>query len=415
MTPEKAYAIALERLQTHGHLLHSHLLHIVDFDESLMREVSERLVRAGLAEDNYGIELVAVAAPNVLTTDRESDSPIATAGHERADAIQVSPSSRSKNATRRTTKLPRTSTAGGPQRSLLRYMFWDAGRETGPFPREDLEQRLAEGRLQPNEFVRIESDDEWIPAALALNRTDQTPDSPLKRLRPVQTPAEEVIAASKLAMSIAAAAKRGAPPMPDSQPAGGMPPRLANDDWLAPYGGRGRLQNGVAILVVMLGIWIYWSWPPAAKSISTEFHQYVMQLDGMKDPASPAWKAFVIRNKPRIQKLVESLKPRVSANPVERNLFWAGETGLLPMLDEGLDGESRKKFSTHWNNAQLLLGGTVPVDQASTDPRAHAAPSASTLADTMIPPGASSKAAYAPSDPRSQKRPAPPAAKKPTR
>ena len=422
MTPDELYAIALAQLQTDGHLLHSQLLHIADFDESLMREVSERLVLAGLAENNYGIELVAVTAPDVSTTDKESDSPIASTGHERAGVAPTSAlsSSRPKDAARRTetskTKPLQSPTTGGAQGGLLRYMFWDAGRETGPFPREELEQRLAEGRLQPNEFIRIASDDEWIPAALALNRTDQSPESPSKRKRPAQTPVEEVIASTKLAMSISAAAKQAAPPKPNSQPAGEMPPWRVNDDWLTPYGGRGRLQNGAAILVVVLGIWIYWSWPPAAKTISTEFHQYVMQLDGMKDPASPAWKDFVIRNKPRIQKLVESLKSRANgANPVERELFWAGEKGLLPMLDEGLDGESRKKFSTYWKNAQQHLGGTALVDQVSADPRAHAATPASTMADSAIPPGASITAAHAPPGARPVKRPAPPGAKKPTR
>ncbi len=295
-------------------------------------------------------------------------------------------------------------------------MFWDAGRETGPFPREELELRLAKGRLQPNEFIRIESDDEWIPAALALNRTGPSPATPSTRKRPAPTPVEEVIAASKLAMSIAEAAKRTATPKPASQPAGEISSRLPSAASLLPYGGRGRVQNTVAFLVVMLGLWVYWRWPPAAKTISTEFHQYAMQLDGMKDPASPAWKDFVVRNKPRIQKLVESLKPRANgANSVERNLFSAGEKGLLPMLDEGLDGESRKKFSTYWNNAQLLLEGTAPADQASTDPRAHAAPSASTLADPAIPPSASMTVAHAPPGVRPVKRPAPPGAKKPTR
>ncbi len=421
MPSDELYAIALSKLQADGHLRHSQLLHFADFDESLKREVCERLIRAGLAEDQYGIELVWIAPPDVFTDDGGSESPMATAGQGRTGDAPGSPhSSRGKDVAQRTTDVtskPQSSpTAGGAQGGPLRYFFWDAGRETGPFPREDLEQRLVEGRLQPNEFIRIESDDEWIPAALALNRTGPSPATHSTRKRPAPTPAEEVIAASKLAMSIAAAAKQTMPPKLDSQPAGQMPPRHANDDWLTPYGGRGRLQNAAAVLVVVLGLWVYWSWPPAVKSISTEFHQYVMQLDGIKDPVSPAWKAFVVRTKPRIQKLVESLKPRaIGANSVERNLFSAGEKGLLPMLDEGLGGESRKKFNTYWNNAQLLLEGTAPADQASADPRAHAAPSASTMADSAIPPGASMTAAHAPPGVRPVKRPAPPGAKKPTR
>lgn len=63
MSLDELYAIALSMLQTDGHLRHSQLRHIADFDESLEREVCERLIRAGLAKDQYGIELVLIAPP----------------------------------------------------------------------------------------------------------------------------------------------------------------------------------------------------------------------------------------------------------------------------------------------------------------------------------------------------------------
>lgn len=423
MTPENIYTIALERLQTHGHLLHAHLLHIADFDEALMRDVSDRLVRAGLAVDNYGMKLLAVDPLGVSTGDLEFKSPVATTSQGRAGAPSDAPRipSVSQDAARRNSssmpKPAQTPSTGRTPAGLLRYMFWDAGRETGPFPREELEQRLAEGRLQPNEFIRIESDDEWIPAALALNPTDQ-PSAPLsKRKRPAQAPVEDVIAATKLAASIAEATKRTTPSKLNSKAAAEISPMSPNADWLMPYGGRGRLQTGAKIAVIFLGLWVYWSWPPAARTISTEFHQYVTQMDGMRDPESPAWKAFVARSKPRIHKLVDSLRPRANgANMVDRNLLWAGEKGLLPMLDEGIHGDARRNFTIHWTHAQVHLDGTASDNQTNVDPRAHAAsPISVSAAESAIPPGTPPKAAHAPPGVRPATRPVPPGVKKPSR
>lgn len=141
-----------------------------------------------------------------------------------------------------------------------------------------------------------------------------------------------------------------------------------------------------------------------------------MQLQGMKDPESPAWKAFVARRRPRIQKLVASLKPRATgANPVDQNLFWAGEKGLLPMLDEGIDGPAEKKFHIHWTIALQHLDETAPDKQVNADPRAHAAASTSTLAETAIPPDTPLNAAHAPPGVRPAIRSVPPRVKKPTR
>lgn len=168
--------------------------------------------------------------------------------------------------------------------------------------------------------------------------------------------------------------------------------------------------------MILLCLWVYWHWPPAAKSIATEFHECVMQLQGMKDPESPAWKAFVARRRPRIQKLVASLKPRATgANPVDQNLFWAGEKGLLPMLDEGIDGPAEKKFHIHWTIALQHLDETAPDKQVNADPRAHAAASTSTLAETAIPPDTPLNAAHAPPGVRPAIRSVPPRVKKPTR
>lgn len=155
MSPESVFKVALERLQTHGRVPHSHLLHMADFDEELMRVVSDRLIRAGHAVDNYGIELVLVdtlGASTGVQVAEATDRQVATGNA--SDAPHTP--SRTAGADRRNT----SSSMDGKSTGLPRYMLWEAGCETGPFPREELEQRLVEGRLQPNEFVRIESHDE---------------------------------------------------------------------------------------------------------------------------------------------------------------------------------------------------------------------------------------------------------------
>lgn len=181
MTFDDARAAALQQLHAQGHLLHSQLQQIANGDAALMREVRDGLITEGLVVDRYGVALVAVGGAVFSTMDcRELEVPQS-----------------------------RESTIGSPPLFLAqhpltpdgtpRFVLWSGGRETGPFPREELEQRLAEGRLQPAEFVRIDSADEWIPAAKALAQTVASPVSASVRNHATgtQTPSGETVVATR--------------------------------------------------------------------------------------------------------------------------------------------------------------------------------------------------------------------------
>ena len=539
MTLDQAQAIALERLQTHGHLLHSQLHQITGGDAELMREVRDSLIANGLAVDRYGVALVAVgdvalsaAVSPLIQASRnagaEGESPpmshagpplsqddhrdqrdlgpndfsdlrsirpkslwtVAAGERQPANVALTCPStsqvdraSPSLGVEERTTtsrpihmssaaiddtrhkpeshlahlgaavgangdgtpdriapllrQRPPSPASDGVTGGTLRYILWSGGHETGPFPREELELRIAEGRLQPTDFVRIDSEDEWIPASKALAQTGPSPVSASDRIPAVgtPTPAEEIAAATTLAVATTAAARRAARThaLPQSQPhtrphstrssqslpgLGAWPlPIQSGGTWLIQQCGKGRLQNGATILIVVLGLWTYWNWPPAAKTVSAEFQQYVLLLEGIEalhgpSTSSPDWRKFVERNQPRIKKLVESLKPRANGDhPADRELFYAGESGLLPMLREGLHGAARKKFTLHWQKAHQIFDGTEPANLAhagsatssgspdsilANPATSSGSPSSSSNASSAIPPGVPTNAPYTP-------------------
>jgi len=440
MTSADAYSLALERLHRQGHLLHSQLLQIVAGDESLMREVRDRLIADGLVIDKLGVALVLTEVPTEpsmaglridTTTQHVSadirQSPLGTAAtpavrDPHSDRNNLGSTSdhdlttdglKASWSVSDTTPVPSSSsplfkvrTAGvspaGEERvkrnqpappSALRYYLWNAGRESGPYPREELEQRLAEGRLQPTDFVRIDSDDEWIPAAKALSQTVSSPDnstnspadaSPGGSTAPAPaTRAEELAAAISLAV---ANNKRGSRPPSNPQvstvsraaPPVGARSQTTSENWLARHFGSGQLQNVALIALLVIGLGMYWYWPPAASTISAEFMACHYELRALhvrnQNPSSSEWKQFVTKYRPRITQLVKTLQPDATGSRPERDLLYAAERGLLTMLDEGLDGPAEKKFMLHMGLASKALKGESIDQNPTASPLSHAGP-----------------------------------------
>lgn len=180
MTLEEVRVAAISQLHTQGHLLHSQVTQLAGGDTTLTRSVWDSLIAERLAVDRYGVILVAVgvvphsalASPWTSVpqaSESASDSPPITSIQQ---ALALSPDCERHDLGSARTKFPVTGTRDEWKPSGTRqYVLWCGGRETGPFPREELEHRLAEGRLQPTDFVRIDSEDKWIPASQALTRT----------------------------------------------------------------------------------------------------------------------------------------------------------------------------------------------------------------------------------------------------
>lgn len=186
MTLDDVRAAAIPQLHAQGHLLHSQVTQLAGGDAALMRKVWDSLLAEGLAVDKYGVVLVAVgevahsalASPwTSVPQTRETASglpPIALAQQP------LAPSHRGEQHDLGSTRTKPLATVSPDKWRLSgtpQYVLWSGGREAGPFPREELEQRLAEGRLQPTDFVRIDSEDEWLPASKALARAGPSPVS----------------------------------------------------------------------------------------------------------------------------------------------------------------------------------------------------------------------------------------------
>ena len=290
--------------------------------------------------------------------------------------------------------------------SPLRYYLWNAGRESGPFPREELEQRLAEGRLQPTDFVRIDSDDEWIAASEALSRTGSSQNSRTRRT--AASPKAEELAAEVSRAMTATRREMKALTNPElktvSRPAPqwGVLPADAGWNWLTSQGGKGRLQNLALIVLLGLGVWAYRAWPAAASSIKTELMDYHNELQVLhvrnQNTSSPEWRRFVDKHRPRILELVKTLKSQAQGTRPERQLLYAAERGLLSMLDEGLDGPAEKKFMVYMGLASQSLKGESPDNLSPAGPTSHSGPPGSaatstgphgsTTSNPGVPPGA---------------------------
>ena len=468
-----ASSTALERLHRQGHLLHSQLLKIVGGDESLLREVRDRLIADGLVIDKLGGVLVMPEdrrLNNQLPQDNDHGEPgavrpripgqeirgltapgspnpegdvcvaagvpttwtVAEHGSQQTVAATTCAPSSEVRITEVSPAVQGRVAAKQPvSASPLRYYLWNAGRESGPFPREELEQRLAEGRLQPTDFVRIDSDDEWIAASEALSRTGSSQNS--RPRRTVTSPKADELAAEVSRAMTATRREMKALTNPElktvsrAAPQWGALPSDAAWNWLASQGGKGRLQNLALIVLLGLVVWAYRAWPTSASSIKTELMDYHNELRVLhvrnQNTSSPEWRQYVAKHRPRILELVKTLKSQAQGTRPERQLLYAAERGLLSMLDEGLDGPAEKKFMASMGLASQILKGESPDNLSA--PASHSGPPgsaatnsgplSSTTSNPAVPPGASATTPTVSPHAPSPHSAIPPGAARPTR
>lgn len=488
MTFEDARALALELLQEKRHLLNTHLLRVVGCDELLMREVRESLIFDDLAIDKNGVGLLAapeLADQSRLTpphpaaadpsqfappggADQRStakladrgdwdrgefvaiNAPVATelkslwtvAGNgnrqhpapEDADKPTIHPPTVEHSASK--LKLD----AGPPAVNQPRYYFWNAGRESGPYPRQELEKLLSEGHLKPLDFVKAEGNDEWIPVSEAIKQTGipaarrwgRVPSSPIVEKDvawdEAPLPSSDKCAECSIVPSNASvpdestvgvekpvASTRNEPtsttaparPVSTTTTRTRPPPRSFTEVQSSPLVawwkkgeqrlGAGRVRGGLAVSLLVAGACIYMTWPPAPDTIYESFMRCRVEMDGLQDKhSSPAeWQRFTSAQRPRMERLVATLRNRASAGrPADQELLWAGERCLLPILQSsvGSAGQLNQLFSTHMRNARRILDGEQAVEIAAAGSAPNASGTGPPLMYSALPPGVQSAA-----------------------
>lgn len=399
MTLDEAILAAAQLLKQRGQLLNGHLLRLVDGDKELFREVRERLIDDGIAEDRSGVGLAPVA--------RQANS------------------SRESNAIGSTSSGQATAPSA-PSAALLstvaEWWLMSSGAVHGPFTLATLCEMRRAGEVKPGDVVRCGTKGQW-------QQPDDVPDlsnaRPPESARPNSFRIGERFLAEREAYrptagnripSLQAPGKRGyvAPVEEfDSNPATTSPkddknsksasslpsgtdvekdlgvtqttpassdtrryvppekvlalasqrqPGLLSRSWniAADHAGGSNRLKVILALCVVAGLLIYW-WrqPPAARVIYDEFtacRAAIMKLQDRRAKRSE-WAPVVDQYRPRVQAIVNRLSSRATDRyRIQKELYSAGTYGLLPLLENPMDPTfAERAFDQHMANARELL------------------------------------------------------------
>ena len=147
MTLDEAIEAAGQLLEQRGQLLNGHLLRLVEGDKELFREVRERLIVAGIAEDRSGVGLARI---------ERSASSGSTYG-----------SSAIRNASFGTASLAATTASAPAQQSaalestVAEWWLMSSGAVRGPFTLAALCEMRRAGELKPADVVRCGTQGRW--------------------------------------------------------------------------------------------------------------------------------------------------------------------------------------------------------------------------------------------------------------
>ena len=131
-------------------------------------------------------------------------------------------------------------------------------------------------------------------------------------------------------------------------------------------GGSTRLWQ---ILLTCLAIGLFMMWwrqPPPPLKIYQEFTDCYVSLQKLRERriGRSEWAPTVNRFRPRIQSILSRLRFRRA--PVEKELYLAGTTGLLPLLEIPADPTNAERiFDKHMSSVRRILDGPAAPGRTS--------------------------------------------------
>ena len=383
MTLDEAIQAATTLLEQRGQLLNMHLIRLVEGDKDLFREVRERLIQDGLAEERSGAGLARIGAATKDRSDVSAGSSVDIGGNF----------------------------ASSGRSSAFRQADWwlmTSGAIRGPLDLAELCHLRRSGKIMPADVVRHGTQGLW-------RQPDDVPELAASKPDPVQRPKSFRIRDRRIAewesdsigpggrgrsestknpYRIAAMA---VPPEDNETTNDRRPDFAAVDENVATIepapvskrfipaeeilslgnqkrpGWLGRSWNLMADLVggsrrlalllltiISAGSFLFWWWqPPPSRTIYNEFvacRAAIMKLQDRRAKRSD-WAPVVERYRPRVQSLVDRLKTRATdRNPIQKSLYLAGMQGLLPLLENPVDPTAAERlFAQHIGNAQNRL------------------------------------------------------------
>ena len=337
-------------LEQRGQLLNGHLFRLVEGDAELFRQVRERLISDGIAEDRSGVGLALRRSAEAVTTTSSSVSRQLST----EEIVSVDHSERTSDRDQSDNDTDEAEWWDEPH-----WWLMSSGIVRGPLDLITLCSMRHKGEISPADVVRQGETGLWkhldqIPLlAASVMRSpanvDQKRDEASKALRSDQLPATPFIPPEK-AWSMEQTARPG----------------LVRRGWhtlTGLVGGGKRLVGILFVLSTIVSIAWWWQQPPPSATIYREFSSCRAALKRLQDRrvGKAEWELVTDRYRPRIQSLVERLKSRANErHPIERSLYRAGSLGLIPMFESLMSYTTAdREFEREMDTARKLLGNAV--------------------------------------------------------
>ncbi len=356
MTVDEACLTAARLLEERGQLLNGHLLRLVNGDKSLFREVRDALIRTGQAEDRSGVGLVrsesgqSVPQDGVYSTSTQNQSP--------------------EFALEKVIDAPVSAVITESDQDSDDWWLMASGIIKGPYTLQVLRRMRLNDEVGPGDVVRCGTSGLWRqPGDVLAPLVDENPDD------------FRVGSKSSSLQSKDGEHTRVADPESAELQAPYVPPPKAwtadarrGPHWFTSgltsvadlVGGTRRLLQLLIVISVVGAGWFWWRQPPPVSTIYKEFTDCSRALQKLRERrvGRSEWAPTVNRLRPRIQSLVDRLQFR--SHPAQKELFYAGKLGLLPLLDIPANpADSERIFDKHMNAVRLLLDGDSSVKSAT--------------------------------------------------
>ena len=360
MTVDEACLAAARMLEERGQLLNGHLLRLVEGDKSLFREVRDALIRTGQAEDRSGVGLVRSASGQFVPHDdvHPRTTRSQSAGLAVSEAIGE----------------PSSTAITGSDQNSVDWWLMASGVIKGPFPLHALRRMRLNDDIGPGDVVRCGTSGLWCQPGDVL-------------VPPVHDVCDDLDIGRKSGSLQSNENDRSgiATPEPSESQAPYVPPpkawtadarsgpRWFSQGWMLVadlVGGTRRLFQLLIVIALIAAASYWWRQPPPVSTIYKEFADCSKALQKLRERrvGRSEWAPTVNRLRPRIQSLVDRLQYR--SHPAQKELFYAGKLGLLPLLDIPANpADSERIFDKHMNAVRLLLDGDSSEKSATNNPK----------------------------------------------
>ena len=351
MTIDEACQAAARLLNERGQLLNGHLLRLVDGNKVLFGEVRDALIRTGQAEDRSGVGLVRSETISAIPYDAAYQSGTTTAQLALGEVIDG-------------VSEPVRATMTESESNANDWWLMASGVIKGPFELQVLYRMRMNDEIGPGDVVRCGTSGLWRQPGDVLAPSGFKDREKLQIERKSCSSGSDQNAFDHDDRTDTTASQ--APYVPPAKAWTADQPTRSNwfsRGWVLVadlVGGTRRLVQLLVVVLIVVAISYWWRQPPPVSTIYKEFTDCSRALQKLRERrvGRSEWAPTVTRLRPRVQSIVDRLQYR--SHPVQKELYFAGKLGLLPLLDIPANpADSERIFDKHMNAARVLLDGSL--------------------------------------------------------